>query len=153
MERYRQRKLASWLTALAPPFVLAVALYLYGGLWALSLWPNWVLIGGLFVYLVYASRAEVVTAGADWLKIGKHWVKTYELTGIEYQPRGMNGYELVLSDETRTVRFTPRLIQANRKIWDLVHLGMRYSVANGAELNNDARAAFPEIDPAATGEK
>ncbi|WP_263251669.1 hypothetical protein [Saccharopolyspora rosea] len=126
--------------------VILIALVVHSGFHALSCWPIWLVLAAYLAFLVYASRSEVLTAGADWMKFRRRWVPTYELTSIQLVPRGANGHELILEDSHgRAVGITPYLLQANRRLWDLVYLGMRYSAANGATIDRTARGAFPEV--------
>lgn len=146
LEYSRESRLAAWLTAPVPVVVILAALVVPSGFHALTYWPIWLLLAAYFAFLVYASRSEVLTAGADWMKFRKRWVRTYELTSIRLVPRGANGHELILEDsDGRAVGITPYLLQANRRLWDLVYLGMRYSAANGANIDRTARGAFPEV--------
>ena len=148
---YRASRAAVWLTAPVLVAVILIALVLHSGFIALTYWPIWLLLGAYFVFTVYSGRAEVVTAGADWvMKFGRHWVNTYELTSIQYKSRGANGFELVLIDGDRKVSLKPYLVQANRKLWNYVYLGMRHSAANGAEVDRAARSFFPELGEAAS---
>ncbi|MFD0919055.1 hypothetical protein ACFQ16_04790 [Saccharopolyspora rosea] len=146
LEWYRDSRLASWLGGLVPAGAIFVAGIWHSGLPAVTSWALWVFVVAAYAFGFYASRRDVVTAGSDWLRYSKHWVRTYELTSIRLVPRGANGHELVLEDaEGRAVGITPRLLQANRRLWDLVYLGMRYSAANGANIDRTARGAFPEV--------
>lgn len=146
LEYYRASRLSVWLTAPVPVVVIVVALVLHSGIHALGYWQIWLLLAGYFAFLIYASRSEVVTAGADWVRFRRHWVRTYELTSIRLVARGANGHDLVLEDrDGRAVGAKPYLFQANRRLWDLVHLGMRHSAANGAEVNRPARGTYPEV--------
>ncbi|CAM00080.1 hypothetical protein SACE_0739 [Saccharopolyspora erythraea NRRL 2338] len=147
LEYYRGSRLSAWLTSLVPSAVLLVAGMLHSGvMWTLTFWPTWLFVGGLYAFNVYAWRSEVVTAGADWVRFRRHWVCTYELTSIRLVARGANGHDLVLEDrDGRAVGAKPYLFQANRRLWDLVYLGMRHSAANGAEVNRPARGTYPEV--------
>jgi hypothetical protein len=139
-------KLGVWLAAPVPVMVLLGAFVLYGGLVVLTYWFIWVLLAGYLVFLIHHGRSEVTTAGTDWVRSNRHWVRTYELTSIRCEPRGGgSSFALVLKDRERRVELPLHVVQANKELWDLVYLGMRYSVANGAETNRSARATFPDF--------
>ena len=147
---YRQKRLVSWAGGLIPVAVLMVSFLLYDGLKVLTLWPIWLILAISYTWTVFVHRANAVSAGADWVRGGrKHWVKTYELTRINLRSYGSNQPGLVLADHERTVEISLGLLQYERKIWDYVYLGMRHSAANGAELDRNTRATFPEIAEAA----
>ena len=147
---YRQKRIVSWVGGLLPVAVLVVSFVLYDGLKVLTLWPIWIILAVAYSWTVFVHRVGTVSAGADWVRGGrKHWVDTYGLTRIHIRTYGSNQPGLVLADQERTVEISLGLLQYERKVWDYVHLGLRHSAANGAELNLNARATFPEIAEAA----
>jgi len=79
-----------------------------------------------------------MSAGADWYKYGRRYVKTYELTSVKV--KGTPGsWALDLRDaEGRKVWTQLWRIQQNPRLWDLVYNGIRHSVCNGAETNRRA---------------
>lgn len=103
-----------------------------------------------YTWTVVVHRVGTISAGADWVRGGrKHWINTCELARINLRTYASNQPGLVLADQERTVEIDLGLLQYERKVWDYVHLGMRHSAANGAELDRNTRATFPEIAEAA----
>lgn len=128
------------------------AFVLHGGLSAFAKWPLWVLVAILYAWSVYVQRANRVAAGANWLSIRQHWVKTYELTEIAYNTYGTNQPCLMLQDaDDRNVEIPIGTVEGDRTVWNYVYLGMRHSAAHGATLNRNARNAYPELVEAARG--
>lgn len=143
---YRQKRYMSWLGGLIPVGVLVICFLVYDGLKGIELWPIWLILAAVYAWTVYVNRANIVTAGSDWVMGGrKYWVNTYELTQIHIRSYGVNHPGLFLADQERTVEISLGLLQANRKLWDYVHLGMRHSRSNGSEINMAARSVFPEL--------
>ncbi|MHA6802799.1 hypothetical protein [Salinifilum ghardaiensis] len=143
---FRERKLVSWFGGLIPPAVAMTAFVLHGGLSAFTKWPLWVIAAILYGWSVYVQRANRVAAGADWLSIRQHWVKTYELTKIAYNTYGTNQPCLMLQDaDDRSVEIPISTVEGDRTVWNYVYLGMRHSAANGAKLNRNARNAYPDL--------
>ena len=149
LAQYRQKRLLSWVGGFIPVVVLAVTWVIYDGLSALTFWPMWILLAIAYTWTVYVARANVVTAGADWVKTRKYWVNTYELTKIEAHANGPNQPTVSLEDRERSVEMTISLIESDRTLWNYVYLGMRHSAANGAEINLPAQGTWPELAEAA----
>ncbi|MEV4643639.1 hypothetical protein [Saccharopolyspora sp. NPDC049357] len=75
-------------------------------------------------------------------------MRIYELTSINYVGRGSGtSFAVVLKDRERSVELPLHIVQANKQLWDLVYLGMRYSATNGAEVNRAMRSQFPDPAP------
>lgn len=146
LEYYRESARTVWLSAPAPIVILLIALIAYGGLEILTYWPLWILLGGYLAFLAYKGRSDVLTAGAAWVQFNGEWVRTYELTHIRYRPLGQIEFELVLQDRDNSVGIPINIIQCNKRLWDYVYLGMRYSANNGAELTRAIRSQFPELE-------
>jgi hypothetical protein len=147
---YCQKLLVSWASGFIPVVVLTVAGILYGGFEVLTLWTVWTILAIVYAWTVFIMRINTVSAGADWVRGGrKHWVKIYELTQIHLRNHGSNQPGLFLADQERTVEIPLGVLQYERNVWNFVHLGMQHSAANGAELDANARATFPEIAEAA----
>ncbi|MEV0701174.1 hypothetical protein AB0I53_25155 [Saccharopolyspora sp. NPDC050389] len=150
LEFFRESKLGVWLSAPVPIVIVLVLAVLYGGLVVLTYWFIWVLMAAYFIFLVYTGRSDALAAGADWVRFNKYWVRTYELTSIRYVGRGSGtSFALELSDSERRVELPLHVVQSNRRLWDLVYLGMRYSAASGAQVNRAMRSQFPELSTGA----
>lgn len=145
--QYRQKRYLAWLSGLIPVVVLSVAFIAHSGLSAVTIWPLWILLAIAYAWTVYVARANVVTAGSDWVRCRKYWVNTYELTKIHARAYGANEPTLTLEDGERSVEMPISLIESNRTLWNYVYLGMRHSAANGAEVTLPARGTWPELAP------
>ncbi|MHA6798921.1 hypothetical protein [Bounagaea algeriensis] len=109
----------------------------------MTIWWMWPLIG-LFALGVYSSfRSVECAAGAEWLKVGKSWVRMYELTEIKARHRS-HSIHLDFKDSTgRELMVKSDDIQEDRDIWDLVYNGILHSViAGGAKTNGTVHSAF-----------
>lgn len=142
----REPRRAVWLSAPVPPLVLLVIFVATTGLVALTYWFTWVILIAYFAFLVYKGRSDVLTAGADWVQYRRTWVRTYELVRIHYTPAAQGMRHDVVLDETNHGMVVPiEVLQSNKQLWNYVHLGMRHSVANGAQVTRSARNQFPEL--------
>ena len=109
----------------------------------MTAWWMWliVLVGAA---LVYASiRAVECSVGAEWLKVGKQWVRLYELTEIKGRSRSAAVHLDLVDSSGRKVMVQSDHLQEDRDMWDLVYNGMAHSVMlGGAEVNGIARSTF-----------
>ncbi|NHD16005.1 hypothetical protein G9447_00905 [Actinopolyspora sp. BKK1] len=109
----------------------------------MQFWPVWLaVVAGAFV--VYGSFRSVEAAvGAEWLKVGRAWVRLYELTEIKARHRS-NAIHLDLTDSSgRKVMVKSDDIQEDRDMWDLIYNGILHSViTGGAKTNNLVHSAF-----------
>lgn len=79
-----------------------------------------------------------VSAGADWLAVPSGWVDTYELDAVAVQ--GTLVPDVVLTDSAgRMIQISVADLQANQRLWDLVHNGLLHSDTQGAVISDDAR--------------
>lgn len=145
LAHFREKRYLSWLGGLIPVALVAVALIAYDGLSAIKIWPVWIILAAVYAWTVYVGRVNVVSAGADWVMCRKYWVNTYELTKIHGRTYGANEPTVFLADNERTVEIPIGLAESDRTLWNYVYLGMRHSVANGAELNLPAQGTWPEL--------
>lgn len=90
--------------------------------------PMWTLIG----------RRHGISAGADWFAVKKGHVDLYELTEVRVEgASGGLSWTLELADEKGTeLSVDSRDVQANSKLWDLVHNGILYSVRHRSAKTN-----------------
>lgn len=150
LEYHRLSKRNVWLGAPIPIVILLALAVLHSGFVALTYWFVWAIAAVYLAYLIYTVRSDVLTAGAEWVRLNRAWVKTYELTSMNYVGRGSgSSFAVVLKDRERSVELPLHIAQANKQLWDLVYLGMRYSAANGAEANRAMRSQFPDLAPSA----
>jgi hypothetical protein len=114
-------------------------------------WWAWV---GLLVFaaLIYLTqRAGRCSAGAEWVRGRKNWVRTYELTKVKasFSP---SGTQLTMRDQDgRTLSISLSRLKDDRKIWDLVYNGILHSViAGGADTNGhlhrDLAVPYPQTN-------
>jgi len=151
LAHYRQRRYLSWLGGFIPVTVLAIAFLLHSGLEAVKIWPLWILLGVVYAWSVFVSRANVVSAGSDWVMCRKYWVDTYGLAKIDCRSQGLNQPVLVLEDAERSLEMPISLAEADRTLWNYVFLGMRHSAAGGAAVTLRARATYPQLGEHAVG--
>lgn len=123
--------------------ILALGMLVYtvkdwGFSWVTNPWLWLVLAPFPFVVLLFGVSR--VSAGADWVRVSKHFVKTYELTSVEVTI-GAVGSRLLGVVDRRGNGFSVQLgdLQDNFELWDLVYNGILHSVhVGGAETNKRA---------------
>jgi hypothetical protein len=108
----------------------------------MQFWQMWLIVVVGVAAATLTMRSDRCSAGADWLKYRKSWVRTYELDVI--MVRCSRGRPTVrLTDQgKRVVDVEANMLWENRLIWDLLYNGVRHSVAGGAALNDAARGFF-----------
>ena len=99
--------------------------------------------GPALVWYRVSWRAARCVVGADWLLYRGVWVKTYELTDINAHPAEDATMLLSLTDvDGRTIEAGFAALQRDRRVWDYLYNGIRYSIAAGAQLRGNARQYF-----------
>jgi hypothetical protein len=108
----------------------------------MTLWQLWLIVAVGVVAATLTIGSDRCSAGADWLKYRKSWVRTYELSVItvRYQ-QGKPAVRLTDRDK-RIIDVTAEMLWSDRLIWDLLYNGIRHSAAHGAALNEAARGLF-----------
>ncbi|MHA6800614.1 hypothetical protein [Bounagaea algeriensis] len=141
--RHSQRKaLAVGFTAFC---ILVVGITLMQGFdfrW-MQFWYVWLilLVGSALIY--GTLRVVNPAVGAEWLKVGKQWVRLYELTEIKGRSRSAAVHLDLVDSSGRKVMVQSDHLQEDRDMWDLVYNGMAHSVVlGGAEVNGVARSTF-----------
>lgn len=131
---------AWWLAPASAAALCALTMVIFslmgeGGSWAKDPFA-WGLLAVLFVVTLLREWSVRLVAGADWLRVNRQWVDTYQLSRITL--RGVwFGWMLRLRDaDGRRVRTYITDLEANPKLWALVHNGLAHSVRSGAEVNN-----------------
>lgn len=108
----------------------------------MTLWPVWLVIVIGVVAATLTIGSDRCSAGADWLKYRKSWVRTYELSVITVRySRGKPTVRLTDQDK-RVIDVEAESLWADRLIWDLLYNGIRHSAAHGAAVNDAARGWF-----------
>ena len=148
---YRKRRRLAWLGGLIPASVVLLAAMLRDGVGVVGHWLVWVFVIPAFAWSVFVNRANVVSAGSDWVMCRKYWVDTYGLAKIDCRSQGLNQPVLVLEDAERSLEMPISLAEADRTLWNYVFLGMRHSAAGGAAVTLRARATYPQLEEHAVG--
>ncbi len=125
--------------------ILVIGLVVVRGLsfkW-MVFWPVWliVVVGAFGIYMSF--RTQECAVGAEWLKVGRTWVKLYELTEIKVRHRS-NAMHVDFKDRhDHVVQIQCDHIQEDRDMWDLVYNGILHSViVGGAKTNNAVHSAL-----------
>lgn len=145
LEWYRHSQRSATLGGLIAFVIAVVGLTLMQGFsfaW-MQFWFVWALLALIALGIYAIFRAVECAVGAEWLKVGKSWVRLYELTEIKARHRS-NAIHLDFVDSTgRKVMVKSDDIQEDRDMWDLVYNGVLHSViAGGAETNSLVHSAF-----------
>lgn len=121
-------------------FIVIVGTIREWSFWWMSVWWIWLFPVALGLIFYFYSRRDVVAAGVDWYKKGKHWVDTYDLKSVKIKA-GPGRLDLEMDDRSgRGVTTTCLLIEKNRKLWDLVYNGIVHSAKHHhVETNKTAR--------------
>ncbi|MCI2423459.1 hypothetical protein MOQ72_39215 [Saccharopolyspora sp. K220] len=104
----------------------------------MTVWWLWLfIIPWPFIFLL-AGRNIRISAGADWLIYGKKGlIKTYELTKVNVTVGGAAHYLDIEDRHGNELYVQINNLQLNRELWDLVYLGLLYSVHEGGASSNE----------------
>lgn len=124
-------------SAILVPVVGIAFTWIHGDLTWMQDPVPWGLIGLLLVFAVVRDWNNThLTAGADWLRVNRRWVNTYDLAEIRLSG-ATRGWTLHLTDrEGHKVRAYIATVEKNRNLWALVFNGMSHSAHNGAKVSN-----------------
>lgn len=132
-------KTAAWGLLILPVLVTMTRLSLD---WA-QFWQAWIFVPLTMLAVYSTQRTVVVSAGAEWLKHGKSWVRLYELTDIDAKHRGNDMHVDLTDDAGRTVKCKLIDLQKDQHLWDLVYNGILHSViAGGATTTGMVHSAL-----------
>lgn len=138
LEWYRSSRRNAVLTGAAAFVIMVLGLTLIRGgeiAW-MQFWFVWAILVLASLGVYASSRATECAAGAAWLKVGKTWVRLYELTSIQARVRS-NAIHIDLKDRAgREVKVSTSALQEDRDIWDLVYNGILHSVIAGHATTN-----------------
>ncbi|MCD2196116.1 hypothetical protein LQ327_22340 [Actinomycetospora endophytica] len=100
----------------------------------------------------YATATGYLAVGADWLQYGPTWVDLYDLTEVT-SSRGAYAVPMLrLRDGSgRRVECAVHQLRADPLMWDLVHLGLRWSRATQQVRVDRAAEAVVGDDPLPAG--
>lgn len=106
-------------------------------------WQPWVVLPLIMLAIYSVQRTVECSVGAEWLQVGKTWVRLYELTKITAKHRS-SAIHIDFEDSAgREVRVQADDLQKNREMWDLVYNGVLHSViAGGAKTNSLLHSSF-----------
>ncbi|WP_438388963.1 hypothetical protein [Actinopolyspora saharensis] len=109
----------------------------------MQFWYIWLMLVLIALGIYGIFRSVEAAVGAEWLKVGRAWVRLYELTEIKARHRS-NAIHLDLTDSSgRKVMVKSDDIQEDRDMWDLIYNGILHSViTGGAKTNNLVHSAF-----------
>lgn len=100
-------------------------------------WWAWLILvlAGFLIGLAQRKGSEC-SAGVEWVRGRKAWVRTYELTKVKLSV-GVGNFHLSMRDrDGRSMSLAVSALQEDQLVWDLVYNGVLHSViANGAETN------------------
>lgn len=139
LEYFRQSRRQSVYIGLMAAAILAVVgtVLISRGFGWVGDWFYWALLLGLVIVYFFHERLAVFSAGAQWFKHRKKWVRIYELNEVKIKARGPGWAILVLSDRHgRRVRAPLNQLVQNRELWDLVYNGILHSVCAGCVRTN-----------------
>jgi len=143
----RALRMAAWGV---PVFIVGVTLLQGFSVEWMKFWQVWLVVLLFIVGLYYLERKVECAAGAEWLKVGKTWVRLYELVQVKAKHRS-NALHLDFEDSAgRWVMVRAQDLQRSRELWDLVYNGVLHSViAGGAKTNGLVHKVFevPQPDP------
>lgn len=131
---------AAWAIPVLP--VLVTALQGFSIEW-MKYWQPWVVIPVVMLIVYGVQRSVECAVGAEWLKVGKTWVRLYELAEIKAKHRS-NAIHLDFKDRAgREVMVKSDDIQMDREMWDLIYNGILHSaIAGNAETNSLVHSSF-----------
>jgi hypothetical protein len=100
-------------------------------------WWAWLVLAlaGVLIGLTQRKASEC-SAGVEWVRGRKTWVRTYELVKVKVSV-GVGQFYLSMRDcDGRSMSLAVAALQEDPLIWDLVYNGVLHSViAGGAETN------------------
>ena len=105
------------------------------------------LTGIYFVGFLLFRQRELVSCGMEWVQHNHHWIRgTYELDRVDYAYGRHGGRsQLVLDKHVHRVSLPVDILGSNQELWNYIHLALRHSAVNGAEITTAAREQFPEL--------
>lgn len=145
LEYFRSSRRETIIGAVIGGTIITVATTLsWDGFGWMTRWIFWLIISVTMAILAFVIRTEVFSAGAEWFRRQKKWVRLYELTEVKLTGRPWGRIQLVLRDrENRQVKADLNYLVQNRELWDLVYNGIVHSVHhNQARTNLGARRSL-----------
>lgn len=92
---------------------------------------HWLAIIVVATVVGLRARKKPVAVGAEWLRVGRHWVQLYELADI-HTTRWKSELYLLLTDRFgRRLSVNAEELRERPPMYDLVYNGMLHSVVTG----------------------
>lgn len=91
----------------------------------------WLLILVFSVLVALGARQEPLAVGAEWLRVGRRWVRLYELAEISTIRRRGDLYLRLADRDGRRLTVNAENLRQWPLMWDLVYNGMLHSVIAG----------------------
>ena len=119
-----------------PLFPLGVTIIQGFSIEWMKYWLPWVVMIPFLLAIYSVQRTVECSVGAEWLKVGKTWVRLYELTKITAKHRS-SAIHIDFQDRAgREVMVQASDLQNDRDMWDLVYNGILHSVIVGGAKTN-----------------
>ena len=99
-------------------------------------WQPWIVLPLIMIAIYSVQRTVECSVGAEWLKVGKTWVRLYELTKITAKHRSSAIHIDFKDSAGREVMVQANDLQNDRDMWDLVYNGILHSVIVGGAKTN-----------------
>jgi hypothetical protein len=98
--------------------------------WMLVPW-SWLVILVFSVLVALGARQEPLAVGAEWLRVGRRWVRLYELVEISTTRRQSYLYLRLTDRSGRRLTVNAENLRHRPLMWDLVYNGLLHSVIAG----------------------
>lgn len=142
LEWFVPSRSSSWITALVIPVIgFALLTFWDTGFGWMKAWYLWAILLAPIPYMFWQDSGSRVSAGADWVSCFEgRYLRTYELTKVKMSVGGTGRWLDLEDGQGGALYINAAELQRNPKVWDLVYLGILYSVhEGGAETNKLAR--------------
>jgi len=124
-------------------FVVGVTVEQGGDPAWMGFWQVWVVLLPMLLGIHFAVRPAECAAGAEWLRVGRKWVRLYEIVTAEADRNGSDLRVTLEDGPGRRISVRAKDLQKDRELWDLVYNGILHSViAGGAETNSLLHSAL-----------
>jgi hypothetical protein len=108
----------------------------------MQFWQLWLIIVLGVVAATLTIGSDRCSAGADWVRYRRSWVRTYELDVITIHYTSGRPTIRLTDRDKRVLDVEARYLWEDRLIWDLFYNGIRHSATHGAALDDAARGLF-----------
>jgi hypothetical protein len=137
LEHFKETRVQTLVSGAIASAIFGVAISLFsGGVGWMTDWVAWLMVLWPIPVFLIVRGLDLVSAGADWVRFNRRWVRTYDLARVSLTPRGAEFYVIMWDREGRKVRIPWRKLCENRALWDLVYNGLLHSAHNGPFTSN-----------------